>query len=911
MDKVVHWLVSDTYDDFFPNLGMNTPAKSLGKAGLMFLRLSQSLASLTISTLALILFVLSPNHAEATTYYVNAGNSAPASPYTSWLTAATNIQDAIAMTVNGDTVLVTNGIYAYGGTPIGGGTTNRIAVTNAISVESVNGPWVTVILGAGMTNGNSAVRCAWLTNGASLIGFTVTGGATQITGNSANLYGGGVWCASTNAYIQDCVIVSNTADSNGGGVFQGTLNSCLIRGNKSSPIIYGAIYAAVVNNCTIVSNNTIGMVFPLAVTNCIIYNNNQNYMVSGNAFSHCCTVPALVGTGNFTNAPSFFVDGVHLANGSPCIGAGVYAGGGTDIFGITYSNPPSVGCAEWPSAPLVTTPQIQLMISSNRFSVGNFAFTGAMPCSFNWLLNGQPLVDNGYFSGTQTTNLTATGVSLANAGNYQVVVSNAFGAVTSSVVTLVIHAVNASGTSPLPPYSSWANAATNIQDAINVAAAGDIVLVTNGTYSYGGTAAVSGFLTNRVMLSNAVTVISVNGYRTTIIQGSWDPTSTNGPGAVRCAWVGNGCLLKGFTLEDGATYATGDGYDYGPLESGGGIFCNSTNGVVLDCELTNNSAVYGGGAAYGTVDNSLIVGNMANYDGGGALFSTLNNCTVVNNLVWVPNPGFYGGGGTYSAIVRNSIVVDNYDFQIEPDDDYAPNNFVNYANSCSSGWPSPLPSGAGNTNADPIFTDLFHISTLSPCYGAGSTAYSTGYDLVGLPWNNPPSMGCSEIVLSNLAGTLSVNCLALFTNLIVGHYDVLYGTFQGHAAFLSWSFGDGPISSNLDGTCMHQWANSGDYPVTFTAYNNDYPNGVSTSLVVHVQSPLPAQIQSFVLRTNGFCFQFASQTDAIYTIQYATNLTPPISWQTLQEIYYNTQPSIQILDPSGTNADRFYRVVTQ
>lgn len=155
--------------------------------------------------------------ARATTYYVNAANTAPVPPYTTWLTAATNIQDAIAMTVNGDTVLVTNGVYAYGSAVIAGNT-NRFAVTNAITVESVNGPWVTEILGGGITNGSPKVRCAWLTNGVSLLGFTLMGG------NAVNgtLAGGGVWCASSNAYVENCVIVSNIASQFGAGVYQGT-----------------------------------------------------------------------------------------------------------------------------------------------------------------------------------------------------------------------------------------------------------------------------------------------------------------------------------------------------------------------------------------------------------------------------------------------------------------------------------------------------------------------------------------------------------------------------------------------------------------------------------------------------------------------------------------------------------------
>src|SRR5215471_6342407 len=175
----------------------------------------------------LFLFVILRLTAAGGIFYVDAHATAPAYPYSSWTTAATNIQDAIDAASGGDLVLVTNGTYLAGGKAMAGTLTNRVVLDKALTVQSVNGPFVTTIYGAGATNGATAVRCAWLTNNASLIGFTLTGGATAAGGNSAETNSGGAaWCASSNALIADSVIVSNTAWAYGAGSYQGTLQGC-------------------------------------------------------------------------------------------------------------------------------------------------------------------------------------------------------------------------------------------------------------------------------------------------------------------------------------------------------------------------------------------------------------------------------------------------------------------------------------------------------------------------------------------------------------------------------------------------------------------------------------------------------------------------------------------------------------
>jgi parallel beta-helix repeat protein len=600
-----------------------------------------------------VLLALCSLNASAATHYVDANGTNATPPYSDWTTAAVNIQDAIDASTNGDIVLVTNGVYAGGGQVMAGGLTNRVALTNAITVQSVNGPWVTTIQGAGAVNGPSAVRCAWLTNNATLIGFTLKWGATASTDNR----GGGVWCASSSAVVDNCVIVSNTAISSGAGVYQGRLNNCLISSNGGSEVGY-AVYNAILNSCTIVGN-TYGGVILGAMTNCIVYYNTfYNNPANGSAIAtaFCCTTPLPSGKGNFTNAPQLFADGVHLLSNSPCIGAGTNLVTGMDIFGQAWANPPSIGCAEYYPVPVVSQPQIVLSGNPFGFAV-NAAAAGPPPLAVAWLQDGVPLQDNGHFSCTQTTNLVVASVSLADAGSYQLVVSNASAVVTSGVAQLVIHCVDAAGTNPAAPYSTWATAATNIQDAITASFAGDIVLVTNGLYATGGKS-MDGVLTNRVSVDKAIRVQSVNGPWVTAIQGAWDPVSTNGPAAVRCAWLMNNAALTGFTLQWGATRNSG----VVPSAQGGGVWCASSNAAVANCVIVSNTSYsFGTGAYQGTLNNCLI---HSNGFGGGAwdvYNASINSCTIVGNSNYATYDCtltncivYYNNLGNYSAVVASA-----------------------------------------------------------------------------------------------------------------------------------------------------------------------------------------------------------------------------------------------------------------
>ena len=283
---------------------------------------------------------------SAPVQYVAVSGNTPLAPYTTWATAATNIQDAVDAGFVGGTILVSNGVYAVGGRTVDGRLTNRVAIFKPMAVRSVNGPELTVIQGyqvPGTTNGDGAIRCVYLTSGASLSGFTLTSGAARIGWYYQDYSGGGVWCGSTNAVVSNCVIVGNSASSFGGGAFGGTLNNCTLTGNMVSSDGGGA-YGGTLNNCTLTDNSASsgGGVAYGRLNNCIVYYNTATYGAnySSSTLNYCCTTPQPTsGVGNITNAP-LFVDyaggNLRLQSNSPCINAGLnaYAPGPTDLDGL-------------------------------------------------------------------------------------------------------------------------------------------------------------------------------------------------------------------------------------------------------------------------------------------------------------------------------------------------------------------------------------------------------------------------------------------------------------------------------------------------------------------------------------------------------------------------------------------------
>ncbi len=289
---------------------------------------------------------------------------------------------------------------------------------------------------------------------------------------------------------------------------------------------------------------------------------------------------------------------------------------------------------------------------------------------------GSPGIDGG-------ANLPAVGTTDLD-GNPRVVNGTVDMGAYENQVTNLVHYVNLSNTVAVAPYTTWLTAATNIQDAVALAQAGEFVVVSSGIYLRGG-GVVYGSESNRVALTKPITLLGLYGAQSTVIVGNTLGTST------RCAYVGSNAVLYGFSLVDGTTTTSGDQIKE---ESGGGAWCE-TSGVISNCVFggasfpyANNespgdscTAQWEGGAVYGgTIYNSLMGNNSTLQQGGTAAAANLVNCVLTNNTCFdgyaagiyqgsASNSTFYGNvnnevvfpraGGAYQSMLYNCTFAGN------------------------------------------------------------------------------------------------------------------------------------------------------------------------------------------------------------------------------------------------------------
>jgi hypothetical protein len=566
---------------------------------------------------------------------------------------------------------------------------------------------------------NSSPGGNWTCGG----GVSMRGGTVQnclIQGNIAGNSGGSaIFSVGPNDVVRNCLIIGNHSADGGsvaryGGTVKGegtgplSLYNCTIVGNKGGPALNRSQSAAFdVRNCVVYGNvDTSGG--PLN------YRSAPTAMGSGQILYSCTTPDPLPhNASNVTDDPRFvnpgsgygtnYVPGdLHLQYGSlaldsgttlasvtndfegnprPLDGRGAYGTGPAYDMGIYESSYTSGAfrCAIKPSTLGGLTPL------TNTFTAAIAGSNAVTSVVYYWWTFGagttpqeganKPVVTNVFTPGQYAITLT---------------VSNSLGTVASNTVPVTIAVAGttayvATNGASIYPYDNWANAATNIQDAVNVANVlfdGGYtnplpsVLVSNGLYT----------LSTRVFIDRGIVVQAVGGRSNTIV---------NGGGLTRCFWINHArAIVDGFTISNGLANGVGE-----PDNQGGGVYmevgtlqnCLVTRnqasgganggagpgiymagaGKVLYCTMTSNTAPgtawqRGGGVCMsgnGLVDHCWIQGNVAGNGGGGGVYmvsgDVLRNCVVIGNYCGDSLTLFRGGGAVMGDGGAGSAYVDN------------------------------------------------------------------------------------------------------------------------------------------------------------------------------------------------------------------------------------------------------------
>jgi hypothetical protein len=544
---------------------------------------------------------------------------------------------------------------------------------------------------------------------------------------------------------------------------------------------------------------------------------------------------------------------------------------------------------------------------------GEFRWSSGEPLTYaNWnppAPNNRPELGEYYVHMLEPGNPTGPG-TWNDAGDTDFNEAPLHGVVEVPLVPRVTHYVNAASPTPLAPYLTWETAAQTIQDGVDAASPGDIVLVTNGVYNTGGRAVVD-TMTNRVAVDKVVTVQSVNGPEFTVIEGHQVPGTINGDGAIRCVYLTDKAVLSGFTLTKGATRQTGNQYNQ---DSGGGVLCDGTNAVVSNCVVAGNSARgFGGGGSWGTFYNCTFGANGAGSDGGqvaglfgspnvatlfdciltgegggawkctlydcsvgsGISDSTLYSCTVKSNkygayLSFLVNCLVVDSGGISRSGLENCTLVNTYAGGGYPAQlrncivprDAEPGQFDVWVN-CFTGDPKFVNPALGD----------YHLRRDSLCIDAGAGSFAGGVsDLDG----NPRAMD------GNGDGVNQTD---------IGAYEFDPRTVVPMSWFLS--YGLDPVNSN----------------VIFDNPDHD----AFTTYQEWVADTDPTSAQSFfhiegITASSPVTIFFQSSSNRLYTLRSATNLVSAVWTNVPGQIDVPGSGGMDALTDATNGAPKFYRL---
>ena len=461
------------------------------------------------------------------------------------------------------------------------------------------------------------------------------------------------------------------------------------------------------------------------------------------------------------------------------------------------------------------------------------------------------------------------------------------------------------------PGTDWSNAFHTIQDAVDAAVTpGDVVLVTNGTYRAGGAVTPGYISTNRVCITSAITVQSVNGASETII---------NGTDSVRCVFLGTDAVFSGFTLTNGSVLVGDDVYyDL----SGGGVLL--TDGMITDCVLTGNRAEYGGGVELyggGTISNCTLSGNSAKYDGGGA--SLDDEGGTITHSTLSGNTAKYDGGGAalYGGVLNNCILRGN----AAESSGGGSELYGGLMNNCILSGNAATNNGGG--------VELWEGGQLNNCTlsmnvseaeGGGAYLFDGGVLNNCILWNNESAVSGHDI-FDDGADAIRYSCSSdgvlhgtdgCITNapMFVSseNYRLGYGSPCIDAGTNAYAAG----STDLDGTAriVNTTVDMGAYEYDAGLYDTDGDTVTDGDELVADTDPVDAEDYFHITGIDFYppVMWFPSSDTRLYTLQMSTNLVEG-SWDNIPSQTGITGNGTELIltDSAATNSSCFYRVIVE
>lgn len=340
---------------------------------------------------------------------------------------------------------------------------------------------------------------------------------------------------------------------------------------------------------------------------------------------------------------------------------------------------------------------------------------------------------------------------------------------------------------------------------------------------------------------------------------------------------------------------------------GAGVYSAvNTAARIVDCTIISNTvtANQGGGGFYinnsaGTLENCIIIGNKTtgdfNYGAGYGVGATLRNCLVVNNSAPGYGGVFMSGGlvencifaGNYSdttntacglhqngtTVIRNTVVYDNKGM--------GPDYKSDGANSVTYSLTIPQVSGAGNTNANPLFINLaagdYRFRPDSPCIDRGTNQawMSAGRDLAGNARISPAAtgrvdMGCYELGKDALSAVPAADVVNGTAPMSVIFTALTVGTNQS-GLYYQWGFTNSGVvnAQGADKQVVTNVYGVGTWSVTLTV-TNDGGEVASTTLTNYIKVG-PAAV--YVARDigNSDTYPYDTWATAASNVQSAVN----------------------------------------